>query len=69
MMRTTLDTPEKLIAEAMALTNAKAKNQLVKDALEAHIKRIKRQRLIALKGTLDLGVDLDALRERHDVEI
>lgn len=69
MMRTTLDIPEKLIAEAMALTNAKTKNQLVKDALEAHIKRIKRQRLIALKGTLDLGIDLDTLRGRHDVEI
>lgn len=68
-MRTTLDIPEKLIAEAMALTNAKTKNQLVKDALEAHIKRIKRQRLIALKGTLDLGIDLDTLRGRNDVEI
>lgn len=69
MMRTTLDIPEKLIAEAMALTNAKTKNQLIKDALEAHIKRIKRQRLIALKGTLDLDIDLDILRGRHDVEI
>ena len=69
MMRTTLDIPEKLIAEAMALTNAKTKNQLVKDALEAHIKRIKRQRLIALKGTLDFDIDLDTLRGRNDVKI
>ncbi len=68
-MRTTLDIPEKLIAEAMALTQAKTKNQLIKDVLEAHIKRIKRQRLIALKGTLDLDIDLDTLRGREDVEV
>ncbi len=68
-MRTTLDIPEKLMAEAIALTDAKTKNQLVKDALEAYIKRIKRQRLIALKGTLDLDIDLDALRGRNDVKI
>lgn len=69
MMRTTLDIPEELIAEAMALTNTKTKNQLIKEVLEAHIKRIKRKRLIALKGTLDFDIDLDALRGREDVKI
>ena len=68
-MRTTLDIPEKLIEEAMALTQAKTKSQLVKEALEAQIKRIKRQRLVALKGTLDFDIDLDELRGRNDVKI
>ncbi len=68
-MRTTLDIPEELIAEAMDLTKAKTKSQLIKEALEGHIMRIKRKRLIALKGTLDLDIDLDTLRDRHDVKI
>ncbi|MEX2592761.1 MAG: type II toxin-antitoxin system VapB family antitoxin [Anditalea sp.] len=63
-MRTTLDLPEDLIAEAMKLTGAKTKRQLIKEALEAQIERIKRKRLIALKGTIDLDIDLDALRDR-----
>ncbi|MFC3196051.1 type II toxin-antitoxin system VapB family antitoxin [Parapedobacter deserti] len=69
MMRTTLDIPEKLIAEAMTLSKAKTKNQLIKEVLEEHIKRVKRQRLIALKGTLDFNIDLDTLRGREDVKI
>lgn len=68
-MRTTLHIPEKLIEEAMALTNAKTKNQLIKEVLENYIARIKRQRLITLKGTLDLDIDLDTLRGREDVQI
>jgi len=68
-MRTTVDIPEELIAEAMALTNSKTKNQLIKEVLEAYIKRIKRKRLIALKGTLDFDIDLDTLRGREDVKI
>lgn len=68
-MRTTVDIPEELIAEAMALTNTKTKNQLIKEVLEAHIKRIKRKRLVALKGTLDFDIDLDTLRGREDVKI
>jgi len=43
-------------------TNSKTKNQLIKEVLEAYIKRIKRKRLIALKGTLDFDIDLDTLR-------
>lgn len=68
-MRTTLDIPNNLIEEAMALTNVKTKNQLIKEVLESYIARLKRQRLITLKGTLDLDVDLDALRGREDVQV
>ncbi|TVR25772.1 MAG: type II toxin-antitoxin system VapB family antitoxin [Balneolaceae bacterium] len=63
-MRTTLDIPEKLIEEAMKVTGATTKSQLIKDALQAEIDRAKRKRLIARKGTLDLDVDLDTLRNR-----
>lgn len=63
-MRTTLDIPEDLVDEAMKLTGAKTKSQLIREALEAQIERIKRKRLIALKGTIDLDIDLDVLRDR-----
>ncbi len=64
-MRTTLDIPEDLINEAMEITGAKTKSQVIKEALENQIKRIKRQRLITFKGRIDLDVDLDVLRNRQ----
>lgn len=68
-MRTTLDIPEKLMEEAMELTGAKTKSQLIREALEAQIAGIKRKRLLTMKGTLDLDIDLDTLRRRADVKI
>jgi metal-responsive CopG/Arc/MetJ family transcriptional regulator len=50
--------------EAMKATGAKTKSQLIKDALQAEIDRAKRKRLIAKKGTVDLDIDLDTLRDR-----
>jgi len=69
MMRTTLTIPKELMEEAMALSKAKTKSQLVKKALEEYINTIRRQKLIALKGTLDFDIDLDSLRGREDVEL
>lgn len=63
-MRTTLNIPEKLIDEAMEVTGAKTKSQLIKDALQAQIDQAKRKRLITRKGTIDLDIDLDSLRNR-----
>ncbi|MDR9364005.1 MAG: type II toxin-antitoxin system VapB family antitoxin [Balneolaceae bacterium] len=63
-MRTTLDIPKKLIDEAMKETGARTKSQLVKDALQAQIDQAKRKRLITVKGTIDLDIDLDKLRNR-----
>lgn len=64
-MRTTLDIPKELIDEAMKVTGASTKSQLIKQALQAEIDRTKRKRLIARKGTLDLDVDLETLRDRR----
>lgn len=63
-MRTTLDLPEELIREALEITGAKTKSQLIKDALENQIRQIKRQRLLTFKGKIDLDVDLDITRKR-----
>jgi Arc/MetJ family transcription regulator len=64
-MRTTLDIPETLIDEAMKLTGSKTKSQLIKNALKAQIRESKRQKLITLKGSIDLDIDLDTLRDRN----
>ena len=48
----------------MELTGSQNRNQMIIEALKNEIIRIKRKRLIALKGTVDLGIDLDSLRDR-----
>jgi len=63
-MRTTLDIPKELMDEAMKATGAKTKSELIKDALQAEIDRVKRKRLITKKGTVDLDIDLDRIRDR-----
>ena len=59
-----MDIPKELMDEAMKVTGAKTKSQLIKDALQAEIDRVKRKRLISKKGTVDLEIDLDTLRDR-----
>jgi Arc/MetJ family transcription regulator len=63
-MRTTIDIPKSLIEEVMEITGATTKSQAVKEALNDQIKRAKRKRLITRKGTIDLDIDLDKLRNR-----
>ncbi len=48
----------------MEATGAKTKSQLVRQALQAQIALVKRKRLIARKGTIDLDINLHTLRDR-----
>jgi Arc/MetJ family transcription regulator len=63
-MRTTIDIPEELLKEVMKITGATTKSQAIKLALEEKIAITKRKRLITMKGSIDLDVDLDVLRDR-----
>ena len=63
-MRTTLDIPEDLITQAMDITHAKSKTELIKIALENIINQKKRNNLIKYHGKLNLNIDLDTLRKR-----
>jgi len=63
-MRTTLDLPEKLIDEAMALTHIKTKTDLIKIALQNLIQKEKIKDLKKYFGKVDLGIDLNILRNR-----
>ena len=63
-MRTTLDLPETLIAEAMALTNIHTKTKLIKTALQNLIQKEKIKDLKKYYGKIDLEADLNILRDR-----
>lgn len=63
-MRTTLDLPEALVDEAMALTHAKTKTDLIKLALQNLIQREKVKELKNFFGKVDLEIDLDQMRGR-----
>jgi Arc/MetJ family transcription regulator len=63
-MRTTIDLPEELINEAMAVTNYKTKTALIKAALKNIILREKVKGLKNYYGKVPLEIDLDQVRER-----
>ncbi len=63
-MRTTLDLPKELIDEAMDITQAKTKTELIKIALENIIKQNKMNLLLKYHGKIDLKINLDNLRKR-----
>jgi Arc/MetJ family transcription regulator len=61
-MRTTLDLPERLLAEAQRACGAKTKTMTVVMALQQLVNAAKIAKLRALRGKIRLGVDLKALR-------
>ena len=63
-MRTTLDLPDTLVKEAMALTRITTKTELIKHALENVIQREKIRGLTDYFGKLNLDIDLNKLRKR-----
>ena len=63
-MRTTLDLPETLLEEAMALTHIQTKTDVIKTALQNLIQKEKIRGLKDYFGKLDLDIDLDTLRNR-----
>jgi len=63
-MRTTLDLPESLLIEAMALTRIRTKTEVIKTALINLIQKEKLQELKSYFGKVDLDIDLDELRDR-----
>ena len=63
-MRTTLDIPESLFTEALALTKLKTKTDLIKVALENIIQREKIKGIKNYYGKVDLDIHLDDIRKR-----
>lgn len=63
-MRTTLDLPRELLEEAMKVSHAETKTKVIITALEELIRRARLAELKKFKGTVDLDMDLDAIRGR-----
>jgi Arc/MetJ family transcription regulator len=62
MLRTNIELDEKLVAEGLKLTRKKTKKDLVNYALEELVRRLRRKRLLDLKGKVDWVGDLDEMR-------
>ena len=65
-MRTTLDLPESLINEAMAVTHIKTKTELIKIALYNLIQKEKIKGIKNYFGKIDLSLDLNTMRDRNN---
>jgi len=63
-MRTTLDIPERLIEEAMKASRIHTKTKVIITALEDLIRKSKISEIKKFKGTLDLDIDMNAVRGR-----
>ena len=63
-MRTTLDLPSDLIAEAMKATHQRTKTAVIVTALEELVRKSRIRGIREFKGKVDLDVDLNALRKR-----
>ncbi|MCF6262095.1 MAG: type II toxin-antitoxin system VapB family antitoxin [Xanthomonadales bacterium] len=64
-MRTTLDLPEKLLAEAMQATHTNTKTAVIIKALEELVRKANISQLKNYKGKVDLEIDLNSIRERN----
>ena len=64
IMRTTLDLPESLLKEAMAVTHIQTKTEVIKTALVNLIQKEKVRALKDYRGKIDLEIDLNKLRDR-----
>jgi len=64
-MKTSLNLPDELIKEAMQLTDAKTKTKVIVLALRELIKKNKVANLKSYKGTIDLDIDINTLRNRN----
>ena len=64
-MRTTLNLPDQIIAEGLKVTHFRTKTELVTTAVRELIRKHKIGALKKFKGTVDLKINLNALRDRR----
>jgi len=62
-MRTTINIKSNILEEVMHLTGAKNKSQAINEALETYVREKRMQKLLDLKGKLNLEENWKALRE------
>ena len=63
MLRTTIELDEKLVEEAMKLTNIKTKKEVVDFAIRELVRKVKRKPLLDLEGKVEWTGSLDEMRK------
>jgi Arc/MetJ family transcription regulator len=63
MLRTNIELDEDLVNEAMRLTHARTKKELVNLALRELVNRAKRKRILELEGKVEWVGDLNEMRK------
>jgi len=66
-MRTTVDLPEELMSDLMALSKTRKKKDAVRIALEEFVRRKKLEKLLALPGKIEIS-DVTAELERMELD-
>ncbi|MCH8011835.1 MAG: type II toxin-antitoxin system VapB family antitoxin [Candidatus Marinimicrobia bacterium] len=62
MMRTTIIIDDKSAKELLELSHAETITKAIREAIESFIKKQRIKRLMEMRGTIDLKIDLDELR-------
>jgi Arc/MetJ family transcription regulator len=65
-MRTTVDLPEELMSDLMALSKTRKKKDAVRVALEEFVRRKKLEKLLALPGKIEIS---DVTAELEGMEL
>ena len=68
-MRTTINIDDQLFDQIMVLTAASSKTEAVRRALTDYIRLRRKERLLAMRGTMDLSDYWRALRELELTEV
>lgn len=63
MLRTNIELDEKLVKEALKLTNIKTKKELVNFALKELVQKIRRKKLLEIEGKIEWTGNLDKMRK------
>ncbi len=63
MRRTNIELDEKLVDEAMKLTNKKTKKDLVNYAVEELVRKLKRKKILEIEGKVDWTDILEETRK------
>ena len=63
MMRTNIELDEKLVEEAMKLTDSKTKKELVNYALKELVRKKKRKKLLEKEGNVEWDGSLEKMRK------
>ncbi len=66
MGRTNIDLNEKLVNEAMKLTNKKTKKDVVNYAVEELVRKLKRKKILELEGRVAWSGKLEETRKNRE---